>query len=328
VYFEDRYLGGFYDVPISTSQVVDYFPRPDSIARRVEAGELMLGGRGVYAQSLPGQSKLSGRATAALFRRVAGFDPRMSAGTGAAAESRAAGRVEAYLAVLAGDSAAWLSGEAVVFEDSTFREVARQRSRIWSWCGSDSVRVLQFNFDLPPGRYVVGMSARDSSTRASGAWRAKAEVPPPQPGNIELSDLELACGFEAGPSHTPFTKTDYAVVPNPMARVPRDDPFGFYFEIYNLVTGADSRAQVATEYTIRSTKKDRRPFFVKWVASKRNDAAIVVSRTDDVPGRARFQYVSANLAGQAPGPYRIEVEVSDPATGRKATRSLDFELVE
>ena len=44
-------------------------------------------------------------------------------------------------------------------------------------------------------------------------------------------------------------------------------------------------------------------------------------------GRARYQYVSANLAEQAPGPYRIQVTVTDLANNVSVTKSLDFELV-
>ncbi len=327
VYLEDRYLNDFYDTPVSTSMEVDFYPHPDSLMKYEQEGLVATAGRGIFHPTMPGRTRLWGKATAARFRRVQGFDPRFSAARGGTGVLGAEGRVEAYLAVTAGDSASWLIGEAVVFEEPSYREVARQTTRTFAWCTSDSVQVLQFNFDLPRGSYVVGMSARDSSSRAMGSWKAKAFIPAIAPGRIELSDLELACGFEADVEGGPFGKTDYAIVPNPLARVPRDAPFGFYFEIYNLVTGADGRSQVATEYTIRSTKKDKRPFFVRWVSGQPNATAIEVSRVDDVPGRARFQYVTANLAGQPPGPYRIEVVVRDPSTGLSASKTLDFELI-
>jgi GWxTD domain-containing protein len=327
IYFEDRYLNNFYDVPMSTSQEVDYFPHPDRLLAAERAGDVTTAGRGLFRPRLPHSAQLRGDAVVARFRRVAGFDPRVSAARGSAAESGAEARVEAYVSVAAGDTA-WLRGQAVVLEDSTFREVARQRSGLFAWCGSDSIQVMQFNFDLPRGSYVIGMSVRDTSTHASGTWKRRVFIPATAPGRIELSDLELACGFEDHRRDLPFSKSEYAVMPNPVARVARDSPFGFYFEIYNLVTGSDGRAQVATEYTIRSTKKDKRPFFVRWVAGSRREPAIEVSRVDDVPGRARFQYVTANLEGQAPGPYRIEVVVRDPSTGLSAAKSLDFELTD
>lgn len=329
VLFEDQYLNGRYDVPWSMTRVVDFTPHEDSLAARVARGELAEAGRGVYRSVLPGMRRLTGYPEVALFRRVAGFDPRTSVASASVAGGGGgvAGRLEAYLAVEGGAEASLLGMEAVVFEDSTFREVARARTTDFAWCLSETVQVAQFNFDVPPGRYVVGLSVRDSLRRATGAWRVKATVPPITPGRVELSDLELACSREPGLRTDAFTKIDDTVVPNPRRRVARDQPFGIYFEIYNLVSDANGRSRVEIEYAIRSNRKDRRPFFLKVVNPRRNDPVVDVERSDEIPGRARFQYVSASLAAQPPGPYRIEVTATDEATGAKATKTLEFELV-
>ncbi len=330
VMFEEQYLNGRYDVPWSLHEVVDFVPNPDSLDPRVASGEVATAGRGVFRTTLPGSRRLVGYPELALFRRVAGFDPRTSvaSATLSGGGGGPAGRVEAYLAIEGGARASLLGLEAAVYEDSTFREVARARSRDFAWCLSETVQVAQFNFDLPAGRYVVGLAARDSVTGASGAWRLPVTVPPIRPGRVELSDLELACSREAGPRASAFNKIEGAIIPNPRRQVARDQPFGVYFEIYNLVTDASGRSRVSFEYAIRSTRKDRRPFFVKVVNPRRNDPLVRVERSDEVPGRARFQYVTADVAGQAPGPYRIEVTVTDETTGVKATRGVDFELVD
>ncbi len=329
VLFVEQYLNGRYDVPWSMTQVVDFTPQEDSLSTRVARGELAAAGRGVFRSILPGMTRLTGYPEVALFRRVAGFDPRTSIATASVVGggSGTAGRLEAYLAVEGGPDASLLGIEAVVFEDSTFREVARGRTRDFAWCLSETVQVAQFNFDVPPGRYVIGLSVRDSVKRATGAWRVKATVPPVLPGRVELSDLELACSREAGTRASAFTKNEDSIVPNPRRRVARDQSFGMYFEIYNLVSDANGRSQVGIEYTIRSQRRDRRPFFLKVVNPRRNDPVINVERSDEIPGRARFQYVSANLAAQPVGPYRIEVTATDEATGLTATKGLDFELV-
>jgi len=298
-------------------------------------GEAIAAGRGVFHTVMPGQVRLNGAARVGLFRRVAGFDPRASAapvGAAAAAASvtglaPASGRVEAWLSVEGFDATSRLVGEAVVYQESTFVELARVRMTTPALCQSDSVGVLQFNFDLPPGGYMIGLSARDSLLHASGAWRVPVFVPPSLPGRLEVSDLELACGVDQGRRDTPFAKTDYEVYPNPRLRAPKDDPFGFYFEIYNLIQDDAGKAQVSIEYEIRSMKKDRRPFFVKAVNPRKNDPVVSVAKVDDVPGRARFQYVSANLADQMPGPYRIDVTVTDLANSFVVKKSLEFELV-
>jgi len=288
-----------------------------------------MAGRGTFRTVMPGQSHLYGAARLGQFRRVEGFDPRASAAPASALGAAApAGRVEAWLAVTGRDAPRDLSGDAVVFLDSTFVEVARAHSNVPAVCMSDTVGVLQFNFDLPPGKYVVGLSARDSSREAAGSWRLPVTVTAPLGGRLEVSDLELACGVDAGRRSTPFEKTDYAVYPNPLARAPRDQPFGFYFEVYNLVSDDKGKAQVSIEYQIQSTRKDRRPFFLKVVNPRKTDPVVNVAKVDEVAGRARFQYVSANLDKQTPGPYRIDVTVTDLTSNAAVKKSLDFELVE
>jgi GWxTD domain-containing protein len=337
VYFEDRLLNEFYDLPMSTSNEVDYVPDPRDLAEREAEGAATTAGRGVFRTILPGEARLQGVARVGMFRRVEGFDPRASAAPASAAAAPLGGfasgnqpvaRVEAWLAVTGEDAPRDLSGEAVVYRDSSFVEVARVRNAIPAICQSDSVGILQFNFDLPAGPYVVGLSARDSKREAAGSWRVPIFVFSPAAGRLEVSDLELACGVDQGRRDTPFAKTDYEVYPNPLGRAPRDQPFGFYFEVYNLVSDAQGKGQLSIEYQIRSTRKDGRPFFIKAVNPRKNDPVVSVSKIDDVPGRARFQYVSANLGDQRPGPYRVDVTVTDLTSTMVVTKSLDFELVE
>jgi hypothetical protein len=328
VLLEEQYLNQRYDVPWSQEMEIDFVPLPDSLDARIAEGSLTDAGRGTFRTVLPNRIRLDGVAQAALFRRVAGFDPRTStspamvAGGGGGPQ----GRLEVYLAVLGGEAANLLSLEAVVVRDSTFEEVARARTTRYAWCRSDSVQVAQFNFDLPAGRYVVGLAANDSIRGGSGTWRLRALVPPNFPGRIELSDLELACARGEATTDDAFAKIDGTIVPDPLRVVTREQPMGVYFEIYNLVTDTAGRSRFSFEYEIRSTRKDRRPFFLKAVNPRRNDPVVSVERSDEVAGRARFQYVTANLAGQEPGPYRIEVAVVDSLTGFRTVRGLDFEL--
>ena len=328
VYLEDRYLNEFYDIPVSLHEEVDFVPRPDVVENATRSGAIAVAGRGIYRTVLPGQSRLEGVARLGLFRRVEGFDPRSSSRPASVLAMNApAARVEAWLAIKGRDAPREIEGDAVVFRDSSFTEVARAHSAIAAACLSDSVGLLQFNFDLPPGNYVVGLSARDSTREAIGSWRLPVTVTVPLPGRLEVSDLELACGVDAGRRATPFAKTDYSVYPNPLAQAPRDQPFGFYFEVYNLVSDDKGAGQVSIEYQIQSTKKDKRPFFIKVVNPRKNDPVMNVAKVDEVAGRARYQYVSANLAQQAPGPYRIQVTVTDLANNVTVTKSLDFELI-
>jgi hypothetical protein len=221
--------------------------------------------------------------------------------------SAPAARVEAYLAVKGRDAPREIEGDAVVYRDSAFTEVARAAQRLAAACLSDSVGLLQFNFDLPPGSYVVGLSARDSSRDAIGSWRRArhGHRGACRDGSRSRISSSRAASTPAGARRrsprptTPCTRTR-----SPQA--PRDQPFGFYFEVYNLVSDDKGAGQVSIEYQIQSTRKDKRPFFIKAVNPRKNDPVVNVAKVDEVAGTralpVREREPGAAAAGTVPHP--------------------------
>ena len=166
VYLEDRYLNEFYDLPVSLHEEVDYMPRPDVIDDATRSGAAAVAGRGIFRTVLPGQTRLQGVARLGRFRRVEGFDPRSSSGPRAwSGDTRGAHR--GLLAVRGRDAPRDLTGEAVVYRDSSFVEVAR--------APGDRGGVPE-RFGRPPavqlrpaaGRLRRGMSAHDGKNEAAG----------------------------------------------------------------------------------------------------------------------------------------------------------------
>jgi GWxTD domain-containing protein len=327
ILLEDRYLSGAYDLPISLYDDVDPRPAPERVALGERSGALAAAGRGLFRARGRDTPPLPGEARVALFRRVEGFDPRL----GSARSAASAGRAEVYVSTIAGEAP--VEVEAVAF-DSTWREVARGASRAVVGCSSDSARVAQVAFDLPPGSYTIGVSAR--ARRAAGAkedrappsshWKLPLAVAPLLPGRLEVSDLEIACDLLPEASGGPFDKFAFAVVPNPGHRVRRDQPLRVYFEVYGLVPDEAGRSRLEMEYSVRTIAEDGRPFFLKWFDRKSRTPRVQVTREDETPGRARFQFVSADLENPDPGPYRLDVQVTDLQSGQVAARSVSFEV--
>ena len=318
ILLEDRYLNDGYDLPVSLHSSVDPLPDPALVAAGVEGGGLAVAGRGVFRAGRRGTVPLPGRAETALFRRVRGFDPRSSAPPGGDVA-----RAEIYLATPAGAEGGPVEAEAVVF-DSTWREVARRRIAGAVRCHHDSLRVAQVSFDLPPGEYTVGVSARDPARSAAATWRLPVRVLWPLPGKLEISDLELACEYRPDLDGGAFDKLTYGVVPDPLREIPSGRPLGVYFEIYGLLPDDAGRAQLTVEYTVRSRRPDRRPFFSQWVNPRRDEPRVQTVREGEVPGRVRYQYVSLDLEDPLLGPYELEVRVTDRNSGQVAVRSLEF----
>jgi len=205
--------------------------------------------------------------------------------------------------------------------------VARSQGERATWCASDTVHLFEMNFDLPDGRYTVGLSARDPARGAYQSWRVPVEVTHPQAGLLEMSDLELACAYEPEERGGPFDKPSFTVLPNPLRRVEAGTPVAVYFEAYGLTPDETGHSQMTVEYSVRSIAEDKRFFLRKWVAPRREDPIVQVVRDDEVAGRVRLEYVSASMTQAAPGPYRLDVTVTDRATQRAAHKTLDFLLV-
>ncbi len=318
VFFEDRYLTEDYDLPVSLSFDVDPRPLDESLAVLIDEGEVMVAPRGVFRSRPPMVARLPGTARSAFFRRVAGFDPRTGASAG-----RSAGRIEVYLGVEGPDLAPGFEAEAVVL-DSTWREVGRLRRPGASWCGVEGAPITQFNFDLPPGSYTVGVSARDRANRRHASWRFPVTVPAVLPGRLEISDIEVACDFVAEPLGGPFDKTRFAVLPSPQHRVARDRPLGVYFEIYGLVTDQEGRSRHTAEYLVRWQGRDDRSLFEKIFHRREKEPKVQILRSEETPGRSRFQFVTADLEEPEPGPYQLLVKITDEVSGQSATRVVDF----
>jgi len=321
VYLEDRYLNETYDLPIYQFHPSD--PEPDTAFVREQAakGEIALAGRGIFHPAHLGPDRLPGAAEAAVFRRVQGFDPRSGATHG-----EKSGHVEVYLAVTGRTEPTKLSATAVVL-DSAWHEVARSQDARAAWCASDTVHLFEMNFDLPDGKYTVGLSARDPSRGAYESWRVPVEVARPQAGLLEMSDLELACAYEPEERGGPFDKPSFTVLPNPLRKVETGTPVAVYFEAYGLTPDETGHSQMTVEYSVRSIASDKRFFIRKWMAPRREDPVVQVVRDDEVAGRVRLQYVSAAMTQAAPGPYRLDVTVTDRATQRTVHKTLDFLLV-
>jgi GWxTD domain-containing protein len=321
IFLEDRFLNESYDLPISLWFDVDPRPLEEAIDLGIKRGRISLAGRGVFRARRPGTMQLPAELRPAFFRRVRRFDP--SAGV---ALGDQVGRLELYLSVEDLGANEGLHAEAVVF-DSTWKELGRLQSVGASWCGAEENRVVQFNFDLPEGKYYVGVSAKDREANAEVSWRMPFQVTDPLPGKLELSDLELACEFIPDTLGGPFDKSLYAILPSPRHEIAREQPLGVYFEIYGLVPDESGFSTLSIEYTVSSAEPDKRPFFMKLFNPGNGDPRVQAVHTDETPGRARFQYVSTDLENPEPGPYRLEIKVTDENTNQVAVKMIDFTVV-
>jgi GWxTD domain-containing protein len=301
VTLQDRLLSEYYQLPISLYEDPDPNPDPDSLARRDDV-LATAGGRGVFPTLPPGARRLPLDGAVARFEGAAG--PRLLAQLAAPGAP--------------GDS---LAAEWVVL-DSARVEVARgSRALAPSACDPAEEQVADFAAELPPGRYLVGLSVRDRSG-GRGVRRSSVELARGG-GGLGLSDVVISCGlpFMGGPEGgAPAVRLE----PNPAARVPGREPLTAYFEIYRLTPGRDGRSRFEYVYTVRSTRKDPRIWIQRAFQPRPQPPPVSATREEENVGELRRQFVRVPVQSLPPGPYRLEVRVRDLIAGSEVTGTAEF----
>ena len=106
---------------------------------------------------------------------------------------------------------------------------------------------------LAPGNYVVTVAVRDLSGPNRGEVRFALETPAIEDSRASASQIEFVARAEAGTARSHFQKGNRTVVPNPSRRYGvLNSMLLFYYELYNLPTGADENISVT--YSILDQK--------------------------------------------------------------------------
>jgi len=295
VVMNDRLLSERYELPVSTDQDMDPQPDPDSL-RGLDVVATR-GSRGVFPARPPGQAPLEVGSQLARFESGDGGSHLFAA---ISAPGGPADSLRATFVVL----------------DSAFREVRRERRSLApSACDPSALRIADFDAALPPGRYLVGLSAERGARR--GATRTTLEVPPPD-GSLLMSDLVLTCGLPPAPT------TSVRLDANPAGRVGPGQPLVAYFEVYHLARDAQGEGRFEYETAVRSAHRDRRIWIQRWLSPRREGQDLGFTRQDRVLGTVRRQYVSVPVQGLPPGRYRLDLTVRDVLSGEERRTSAEF----
>jgi GWxTD domain-containing protein len=299
---QDRLLTEYYLPPVSLTHSTDPAPDPDSLSQR--SGSLATaGGRGVFAMLPPGTRPLPIDVSIARFE--GDERPRMLAWL------QSPGTPEDTL---------W--GEWVVL-DSTRAEVARMRRPLGlSACDPGALRATDFASELPPGRYLAGLSVRPSRGPARrGVFRSEVVLSARQAA-LELSDVVVSCGSpDVGGSGGP---PSVRLTASPGARVEGTGPLVVYFETYNLQSGADGLSHFEYEYVVQAADPDPRIWVQRMLSPRRAIPAISAIRREQQPGSLRRQFVTVPIQSLPAGRYRIQITVRDLLAGSEAARSVVF----
>lgn len=298
-----------------------YEPRPYSslapLERLLASGDLLTGG------GAPGEN-LIGRLVVAPFASPAGT-PQVPVVLELPGASLLAGdqgkqsNVQIY--AYANDAAGSLADYAAT-------EVALDLGRVRAGLESGGLKFYGTLY-LPPGEYGVRVLARNASTGRAGVFSAHVVVPSIPGGAPSV----LPPFFQDAPGRWVMVRA------NPRSDAPQrepDYPFAVAGESFipaalpQLSPGAEARVAVCTyNFGPRAAKGD--PFVVRGAVIAGDGASrparlSVVKESDAERGGGRKLLLAFVPEGLAPGTYRLDVSISDPASSASGRAESSFEV--
>jgi VWFA-related protein len=195
--------------------------------------------------------------------------------------------------------------DAVKFDFDTQAEIEKLKGKYFHY---------EKEFKIAPGQYRFTM-AFSSGGQSFGKLESPLNVEPQKAGGLDLSSVVLSretrpaadLGLNAGISigdQSPLVAQGMQVIPAGSSQFVKSEQAFFYFEVYD-----PNLATVSAQLRILD-----RSGAAKWDSGIQK---LAVSR----------QGGSLPLSSLAPGPYQLEVTVSDPS-GKQAKRTVDFQVTE
>lgn len=208
---------------------------------------------------------------------------------------------------------------SVVAKSADYREIARAEHALRA--GHAPHEVPEFvldraRVDLPPGDCRLAVQVRDRTSGNIGIYTTTTTVRAFPPGELSLSDLQLALRVERTASAHRLAKGDRLVVPNPSGQAAAVATAHVYFEIYGLTPSVTGTAGYALALSVRSNAGGDERVFA---------ATSYEGRTKGATAR---ESIELDLAALAPGTWEIDVEVRDLLTDRTARQTRLLQVVE
>jgi len=173
----------------------------------------------------------------------------------------------------------------------------------------------QLTVAVPPGTWRFHFIVEELQASAGAIVTARAFEVPRFAEGFSASDLVL--GREG--SGLAWRRPEGAVPLNPLLTFPQGAAATLFYEVYGLPQGAE------IETRVRVVRRGGRSIFRR-LFGRGGGADLAYTSVTDAPNRSRV-HQQLDLTGLGRGRYTLEVQLTDPGSGRRLTRSSSFEIV-
>ena len=174
---------------------------------------------------------------------------------------------------------------------------------------------------LKPGRYHVGIEAREPNSKRRAVFKTDVDIPAYKASPC-ISEIQFASSITESEENSKFVKGNLRVVPHPLHTYRIPTPIVFYFEIYGLDTDKEGKTFYRVEYRIIPLEKRRWGPVLQEVSANVGSAL----ETSDY-GSTQPQRLSIATNELWEGPFRLDVTVTDRRTFKTAVQSAKFSIL-
>jgi hypothetical protein len=171
--------------------------------------------------------------------------------------------------------------------------------------------------ELPPGRFVVKVVARENTGGAIGSFEAPIVVPQLQDSAVKVSSVVMSTQIKSGvtKSDNPLVRDGQQLLPNLTRTVARNQKMYFYYEVYDPAV-ADQMPQVRTSLRFfrAGVQIFETPVVERTVVDEPNRKAVVFQF--EVPAE---QFKAGN--------YTCQINVIDQIAGKASWPRLSFTVI-
>ncbi|MBN2289277.1 MAG: GWxTD domain-containing protein [Candidatus Glassbacteria bacterium] len=192
--------------------------------------------------------------------------------------------------------------------------------------------------NLPPGNYHYSVSVHDLGSDHLGIYKGDMEVTQYEPGVFNVSQILLASNItQLQENQRPgkFSRGNLNVMPLPSRTFRQDQSVFVYYEIYFLESDSENKKRYNVDFTIEAERLDRNLLskiagsFGRMVnrSQEKGKITLTFEKEGDPEKLAQVEWISIDISDSPAGDYKLNIVVTDMASGRKVTRNNVFSIV-
>jgi len=195
----------------------------------------------------------------------------------------------------------------------------------------DNIAVNRLTNMVQPGTYNLAIEMQDQLSDNEGTFRDILNVEQYGYEHLQMSDILPTLDISLRFPDAPIARENLSIIPNPHRAFLLEQSIYIYYEIYNLLLDDfPGNSDYTVEYKLRLLEEDR-PWIVdfvrKLVVNEKQDQGVTSKFTTRGAKRNESQFIRIDHSIKKPGPYELQVKITDNLSGKSVEKSVTLQLL-